>query len=370
MRKLLGAMFERIAAWLNKRSPQQEDGEKKDIGSPTFSTKSPDNLGDNEAQNPIFEEQQVIVNDTPSLKVKKEKGKIAQKKKTEIIPYPDRPLRDVIDLMEFPFLALSKDRTNPIVYESTDKTKRVIISGHRGHFIASIYDWDIILIVAGKIQEILNNGSDIPPRKITIPRHELLKSLHRQGGKKQQKDLEKSLARLQLTGINTTINNKDGRYVEGFGFIESWRYSERKSDREMKIIQITLSEWLHELCCAQGSLLKSHREYFELTSGLKRFLYRTARKHAGYNKDGWEFSIKTLYEKSGSEREFKKFKSQLKAAVLDDDLPEYLLKWIDEHGKISVGFKKRSPRDELDRIVEKYEEKQGKMIEFDADNPT
>ena len=34
------------------------------------------------------------------------------KKKTEIIPYPVDPIRDVIDLMEFPFLSLSKDRQN------------------------------------------------------------------------------------------------------------------------------------------------------------------------------------------------------------------------------------------------------------------
>lgn len=316
------------------------------------------------------EEENAVIEEVLPLEVKKKQDKPVPKKKTELIPYQEKPLRDVIDLMEFPFLALSKDRTNPIVYESKDKTQKVIISGHRGHFIASIYDWDIILIVAGKIQEIMNNGSDIPSRKITIPRHELLKALHREGGKKQQKDLEKSLARLQLTGINTTINNQDGRYVEGFGFIENWRYSERKNDREAKIIQITLSEWLYELCCAQGSLLKSNSLYFDLTSGLKRFLYRTARKHAGNNKDGWEFSIKTLYEKSGSENDFRKFKSQLKAAVLDDDIPEYLLKWIDKNEKIFVGFKKRSLIDEIDRIVEKHEEEQGKMIGFsDTDNP-
>lgn len=86
--------------------------------------------------------------------------------------------------MEFPFVALSKDRINPLIYESEDKTQKVVISGHRGQFIASIYDWDIILVIAGKIQEILNNSSDIPSRKIIIPRHELLKALHTQGGRK------------------------------------------------------------------------------------------------------------------------------------------------------------------------------------------
>ncbi len=145
-----------------------------------------------------LEEERRVINREKAIeeitsKVEKTHKKKIPEKKTEIIPYEINPIRDVIDLMEFPFLSLSKDRVNPIIYESEDKTQKVEISGHRGHFIASIYDWDIILVVAGKIQEILNNGSGIPPKKIIIPRHELLKALHKQDGRKQQKDLEKGL---------------------------------------------------------------------------------------------------------------------------------------------------------------------------------
>lgn len=327
------------------------------------------NLGyEKRIQEPILEKETILTNNAPSLELKKITEQSVQKKKKEIIPYPEKPLRDVIDLMEFPFVALSKDRINPLVYESEDKTQKVVISGHRGHFIASIYDWDIILVVAGKIQEILNNGSDVPSRKITIPRHELLRALHREGGRKQQKDLEKSLARLQLTGINTTINNKDGRYVEGFGFIERWRYADRKSDREIKIIQITLSEWLYDLCCAQGSLLKPNSLYFDITSGLQKFLYRTARKHVGQNRDGWEFSLEKLYEKSGSEGNIRKFKSKLKAAVIENGLPDYFMKWIDRNGKISIEFKKRCLIDKIDEIVEKHVENKGKIINLSKED--
>jgi len=307
----------------------------------------------------LLEEENAVIEEALPPEVKKKQEKSVQKKKTEIIPYPEKPLRDVIDLMEFPFVALSKDRTNPIIYENEDKTQKVVISGHRGQFIASIYDWDIILVVAGRIQEILNKGSDIPSRNVTIPRHELLKALHRQGARKDQKSLEKSLDRLKSTLINTTVNNKDFRHRAGFGFIDSWGYSERKNDREAKIIQITLSEWLYELCCAQGSLLKSNSLYFDLTSGLKRFLYRTARKHAGYNKDGWEFTVEMLYEKSGSEQEFKKFKSDLKHVVLENNIPDYSMKWIEKNGKALVGFK-RSKIHEIDRLVENLEENQQK----------
>ena len=307
------------------------------------------------------EEENVVIEEILPPKVEEKQDNPVPKKKKELIPYPDKPLRDVIDLMEFPFVALSKDRTNPIIYENEDKTQKVVISGHRGQFIASIYDWDIILIVAGRIQEILNKRSDIPSRNVTIPRHELLKALHRQGARKDQKSLEKSLDRLKSTLINTTVNNKDLRHRAGFGFIDSWGYSERKNDRDAKIIQITLSEWLYELCCAQGSLLKSNSLYFDLTSGLKRFLYRTARKHAGNNKDGWEFTVEKLYEKSGSEQEFKKFKSDLKYVVLENNIPDYSMKWIEKNGKALVGFK-RSKIHEIDRLVEKFEKSQQNSI--------
>jgi len=337
MRKVLASILKKVLEWLDKRPPQQEVLEKLQIG-----------------------ESLAVVYEPPLPEIPGQPGKAIKKKKTAVINYPDIPLRDVIDLMEFPFVALSKDRTNPIIFESTDKTQKVVISGHRGHFLASIYDWDIILVVAGKIQEILNNGADIPSRKISIPRHELLKALHRQEGKKQQKDLEKSLKRLQLTGIETTVNNKDGRYVEGFGFIERWRYSERKSDREAKIIQITLSEWLYEICCSQGSLLKSNKLYFDMKSGLKRFLYRTARKHAGM--DWWEFSVEKLYEKSGSENDFRKFKAKLKEAVLDDDgIPEYYLKWVVRNRNSFVLFKNKNQVKTIEGASEEFEELEKKM---------
>lgn len=339
MRKFLGSLLEKLTAWVNQRPLHLEDFEELPIEKATS-----------------------VFHESPPAEALGQPVKALQKKKTAVINYPRQPLRDVIDLMEFPFVSLSKDRTNPIIYESTDKTKKVVISGHRGHFLASIYDWDIILVVAGKIQEILNSGSDIPSHKITIPRHELLKALNKQQvGKKQQKDLEKSLARLKLTGIETTINNEEYKHKAGFGFIDSWGYTERKNDREMRKVQITLSPWLYEICCSQGALLKPSLEYFHIKSGIKRFLYRTARKHAG--EDGWKFSLETLYAKSGSEDNTRKFKSKLKAAVQKNDLPDYSLEWIEKHGKIFIDFKKRPTIDELDRIVEKHEENTRSLLE-------
>lgn len=251
-----------------------------------------------------------------------------------------------MELMEVPFVALSKNRTAPIEYESLDGSVKVKISGHPPHYVASIYDWDIILFVSSKLQELINSNKDIPPRTLIIPRHELLKEIYKHDGKTNRKQMEESLARLQFTGIETTIHNEDYRYRGGFGFLDSWGYTERKDVKEFRI---TLSQWLYEITCHKGALLKVHPEYFKITSGLKRFLYRTARKHVGIQNESWTFSIENLYEKSGSEQEFKKFKYKLKKSVKDNDIPGYFLEWIDKNGKVSVRF--INARKEIKRIL-------------------
>ena len=283
----------------------------------------------------VNEEQQPLNEKTIEKKPKK-------KPSTDIIEFDPR---DMMEVMEVPFLALSKNRTKPILYRSKDGKTKVNITPHTKHYLASIYDWDIILLVSAKMQEIINSSSDIPPRTIVIPRHELLKSLHKHNGKKEEKDLKSSLARLKLTGIETTIRNENGRYDAGFGFLDSWGYTDRK---DIKEIQITLSQWLYDGICRKGGLLKVSQEYFNLTSGLKKFLYRTARKHVG-NNDKWEFSIEKLYEKSGSEQIFRFFKRDLKKAILDNDIPEYFLEWLEDGGKTSIRFSNK--RKELRKMI-------------------
>ena len=360
MKNFLASILEKMLEWL--KAPSQQGGglelEKQEIFPP-----SPKNLlenpADEKSQNLTLEEEETSnVAQDPPPKTKEIRAKVAKKGKNPVVPYVESPGRDLMDMMEVPFLALSKNRKSPILYESKDGTRKVKVSRHTGHYLASIYDWDIVLFVASKMQKIINEMSDIPPRTMVVPRHELLKAIHRTNGKKTDKDLENSLSRLQLTGIETTIRNEDYRYKAGFGFLDSWGYTKRK---DVKEISITLSQWLYDGICAKGSLLKVKPDYFRITSGLKRFLYRTARKHAGNNEKGWEFSIEKLYEKSGSEQEFKKFKSDLKSAVLANDIPEYSMEWIEKNGKPLVFFQ-RSPLHELDRLAEEFEKKQEKPL--------
>ena len=78
----------------------------------------------------LIEKETIVVNEVPSPKIKEKQEKIVQKKKTEIVLYSTNPSRDVIDLMEFPFLALSKNRKNPIIYKSEDGTTQIKVIRH------------------------------------------------------------------------------------------------------------------------------------------------------------------------------------------------------------------------------------------------
>jgi plasmid replication initiation protein len=277
---------------------------------------------------------------------KKSAGKSKKKKPKHLTTLLFDP-RDMMEIMEYPYLSLSKNRTAPIYYEreTSSGIVKIRVSCHPPHYVASIYDWDIIMFVESKIQETMNSSSDIPPRTLIIPRHELLKSLHKHDGNKQNKDLHASLTRLKTTVIETSVRNEDRKY-DCFGWLDSWGYTERKDIKEIKI---TLSQWLYDGICQKGSLLKVRPEYFDITSGLKKFLYRTARKHVGTQNDSWTMSLEALYEKSAVERDLRKFKYDLKKVVSENDIPDYLLEWIEENGKASIRF--INARKEIKRML-------------------
>lgn len=289
-----------------------------------------------EAQETLKEELQPEVQIIPPIEIEDTEKKTENTSKNKIsrnITVKSFEIRDIMEIMGVPLVALSKNRTAPIIYD--DGKLKVRISCHPPHYIASIYDLDIIQFVAGKMQEIFNSSEDISPRTIVFPRHELFKAIRKHDGKKEEKDLKASLSRLKLTGIETTIHNEDGRYDAGFGLLDSWGYTDRKDIKEIKI---TLSNWLYEVVCTKGSLLKVPQEYFEMTSGLKKVLYRIARKHVGIKNYSWDFSIEDIRKKSGSEQEFKKFKYDLKKVVSHNDLPDYFIEWIEDDGKTFVRF--------------------------------
>ena len=86
---------------------------------------------------------------------------------------------------------------------------------------------------------------------------------------------------------------------------------------------ITLPDWLFNGILMKGGVLTIHEDYFLLTGGIERWLYRVARKHAGQQEMGWQFTMRQLYEKSGSASRFSDFAIDVRKVVEADSLPEY-----------------------------------------------
>ena len=99
---------------------------------------------------------------------------------------------------------------------------------------------------------------------------------------------------------------------------------------------ITLSNWVYEGIVSERSLLTMHPDYFLLTGGLERALYRVARKHAGQQRGGWTCRVELLREKTGSDSTVGEFNRMLRKLIEADQLPEYTLSMTKTGGGASA----------------------------------
>ena len=100
-------------------------------------------------------------------------------------------------------------------------------------------------------------------------------------------------------------------------------------------LTLTLSNWVYEGLIKDRALLTLHPDYFTLSGGVERAIYRIARKHAGEQPSGWTCRIRVLHDKTGSESPLKQFTYLLKRIVTANDLPDYDLKLVEPSREIS-----------------------------------
>lgn len=237
--------------------------------------------------------------------------------------YADIPVRDQRDTMERPFFSLSKSpRRKPIEYAVNGVTVKVSPVAEYG--IATIWDADILIWAATQITEALDRGAT-PSKTLHFHPHALLRGIRRGVGGDQYKKLQAALQRLAATYIQTSIRIPDGsrKATTDFHWIEQWDSLEEEG-RPMGM-SLTLPDWLYNGIVQGGGVLTIHPDYFLLKGGIERWLYRVARKHAGHQEGGWRFSMRQLYEKSGSAARFTDFAIDIRRAVEADGLPEYAL---------------------------------------------
>jgi plasmid replication initiation protein len=237
----------------------------------------------------------------------------------------DLPMRDQRETMERPFFSLAKrKRLKPIEYVSPNGEVFVNVFPNAEFGMATIWDADILIWAASALNSIRKQGKNDLPRTLHFLPHDLLKTIRRPSGGSQYHQLRESLGRLQATTIVTNIRQQKGKKHRQFSWIESWTDIVDDETQQSRGMSLTLSDWFYEGILMDGGLLAIDPAYFSITGGRERWLYRVARKHAGgAGEDGFAISLPTLFEKSGAEGTYRRFKFEMQAIARQNDLPGF-----------------------------------------------
>jgi plasmid replication initiation protein len=257
----------------------------------------------------------------------------------------DPPWRDNRDAMEFPFLALQKRRTQPIEFEQNGV--HVSVGADSRFSIATIWDWDLMIFSASHINEAIEGCRKVSPRLSFVP-HDCLKQIGRGRSSRDYQRLADAIRRLAATLVITNIREVDQPELgeeRGFHWLTGYwipkryrRYrtgpngiayiTPRNPEGEAdpaRPWEIELHPWLYNSIVRRGDILAVHPDYFQLTGGLERWLYRLARK-AVPDKAApatIRFKMETLYERSGVTRDLKLFAFDIRKIAHTQPLPEY-----------------------------------------------
>ncbi|MGW8192611.1 replication initiator protein A [Sphingomonas sp. ABOLH] len=280
----------------------------------------------------------------------------------------DLPLKDQRETMERPFFSLQKrKRVKPIEYSSPDGETWVKIEAIPAYGMATIWDADILIWAASTLNRMREQGVNDLPRTLKTTSYDLLRAIKRDTSGRAYQELQAALQRLQTTSISTSIRAPKRRTKAGFNWLDKWTLEVDPDTDQPRGMTITLSDWVYEGIMGERSLLTMHQDYFLLTGGLERALYRIARKHAGNQKGGWTCRVEVLRDKTGSDSKPKEFNRMLRKVVEADQLPDYAMQMAaTADGSPAVLFRLRGEAEAL-ALTAKLEAEQERRNRFDAD---
>lgn len=230
-------------------------------------------------------------------------------------------MRELYDIMAYPFFALSKKKATKIFFTYKGIEIKVVAPDETG--IATIYDLDFIIWLTSQISQLLNRETT-PPQTILIRPSSFFRDTGRKRTGKEYHAFASTLERLKSTTILTNIKAGGYTYSKGFSWINSF---ETLRDKKGKVLgtKIELSQWFYNRCIKDRAFLAIDPTYFSLSSGIERWMYGLARKYVG-NNPVWNFKIQTLFKLyPNQDRNIRFFKRDLLAAVKKNHLPEYVL---------------------------------------------
>jgi plasmid replication initiation protein len=256
-----------------------------------------------------------------------------------VLPLSDMQLRDQRETMERPFFSLSKrKRLTPINYVSPDGSVTVIVQPHQNYGMPTIWDADLLIWAASTLNDYKNRGVNDIPRKLVAKPYELLKAIGRDAGGENARQLHDAALRLRNVSITTNLRSKAGEKPDNFAWLDRVSVTKRacddKGEKQYASFTITVSDWFYDAGLEQGALLSIDPAYFTISSGRERWLYRVVRKHAGgAGPKGIPMKFETLFEKSGAEGTYRRFKFELIRIINRNALPGFDLSLVIKQGE-------------------------------------
>lgn len=257
----------------------------------------------------------------------------------------DVPFRDEREAMTAPLVSLSK-RKRTLIEWSGPSGQSVTVTAAEKYGVATIWDYDVILWAVSQINEAINAGLTTSPRIFFHP-YDLLKATGRDTGGKGYRELKAALHRLRATGVAYEGPQLKGkkRTLGAFNLLSAWQIEEN-DDGKAKGAWMELPMWLYEAVTKDRDVLAISPRYFDLTSGLDRFLYRLARRHVG-RQSAWAFTFRDLHKRSGSTQSYGDFARDLRKAIARNALPEYGLAEIEGANGPSLSMHRDETRNEF-----------------------
>jgi len=189
--------------------------------------------------------------------------------------------------------------------------------------MATIWDADVLIWAASQITEARDRGLE-PSRLMAATPHEILTFTGRGTSLRDYVRLKAALDRLQSTTIATSLRQSTARRLHRFSWINEWKEMADHKGRPLGL-ELILPDWFYAGIVDEALILTIDEDYFELTGGIERWLYRLVRKHGGRQAAGWSFDFRHLYAKSGSMARFSDFALDLRRIAARQPLPGYVL---------------------------------------------
>lgn len=245
-----------------------------------------------------------------------------------VAPRGSVPLRDDKESMSVPMVSLSKGkRTKPIEWTSSDGNRYVRVSADATHGMATIWDLDIVIWGVSQINAAIE-AKKSPSPVLRFHPHDMLIAIGREVGGDHYKAMEEALRRLKGTSVETNIRIAGRHRKEMFSLLDGWQHDTDDDTNRSRGMQITLPRWVFN-GAMQQDVLAIPSSYFKLKSGIARFLYRLARRHAGKQGQGFRITMKALHARSGSVQPLKEFARAVRKVVAGQGIPEYRLDLIE-----------------------------------------